>query len=258
VILALAYVWVLTARVVVAHSAGVSSWERLSAAAGGRITLAGWWSVLVCLPIPAFLLLRWLWRFGAWSWFLVCVARLELDLTPTHPDRAGGLGFLAWGQASFAPVLAAVSAVLSGSLASEVLYAGKSVNSFTYHLGVFLVLALALVLAPLLVCSRTLSRCRFRALHDFTMLALRHDRAFDQKWIHSPGPHQGNLLGSPDALSLAAIATAYEHVAHMKVVPLDHRALLVLVVAAVVPLLPFVATSIPLIDILKDLGEFLI
>ena len=53
--------------------------------------------------------------FLLWAWFLFRVSRLDLELTPTHPDRAGGLGFLGWGLASFSLVLMAVSAVLSGS-----------------------------------------------------------------------------------------------------------------------------------------------
>ena len=125
VILVLSYVLVIMLRTVVAYSAGSSSWERLEVAQGGGITFAGWWSILVCLPILVFLLLRWFWRTCVWAWFLFSVSRLELELTPTHPDRAGGLGFLAWGQASFAPVLAAVSAVLSGSFAGQVLYAAR-------------------------------------------------------------------------------------------------------------------------------------
>jgi hypothetical protein len=258
VILALTFAIAILARTILAHSAGASSWERLPAAEGGGITAAGWWSMLVCLPIPVFLLLRWLWRVGVWSWFLVGVSRLDLELTPTHPDHCGGLAFLTWGQASFAPVLAAVSTVLSGSLSAEVLYAGASINSLKYHVAVFVVLALALLLAPLLVFARKMARCRFNALLDFTMLALHHDRAFDRKWIESPGPHQEGVLGSSDVLSLAALAKVYEDVAHMKIMPLDHHALLILILAAAVPLVPFLATSIPLIDIIKDLGEFLV
>jgi hypothetical protein len=258
VILFLSYAVVITARTIVAHSPGSSSWERLGAEAGGRITPAGWWSILVSMPILAFLFLRWFWRACAWAWFLYRASRLELDLTPTHPDRAGGLGFLAWGQASFAPILAAVSSVLSGSLAGEVLYAGESLNSLKYHVLVFIILSLAFLLAPLLVYFGKLARCRFQAVLDFRMLIWRHDRAFDEKWVRGPGLKQEELLGSPDVSSLADIAAAFEHVQRMRLIPLDNQAVLVLVLAAVVPLLPFVASTIPLTDILKDLGIFLV
>ena len=258
VILVLSYVLVITLRTVVAYSAGSSTWERLAAAQGGTITFAGWWSILVSLPILVFLLLRWFWRTCAWAWFLFRVSQLDLELTPTHPDRAGGLGFVAWGQASFAPILAAVSAVLSGSFAGEVLYAHESVNSLKYHLMVFVVLSLGFLLAPLLVFSRQLAQCRFQAKLEFGMLVWRHDRAFDEKWMRAPASSQKGLLGSPDASSLADIASGFEHVERMRIMPLDNQAVIVLFVAAMVPMLPFVASSIRLTEILQELGVFMV
>jgi hypothetical protein len=254
----LSYALALVFRAVIAYSPGSSSWYRLPSASGHTVTVAGWWAILVSVPILVFLLLRWFWRACVWDWFLYRVSRLDLELTPTHPDRAGGLGFVAWGQAGFAPVLAAVSAILSGSMASEVLYANESLNSLKYHIGIFIALSLAFLLAPLLLFSHKLSHCRFQAILDFGMLVWRHDRAFDAKWVQTPGPNQDKILGSPDVSSLADIAEAFEHVQHMRVIPLDHQALLVMLLAAAIPMLPFVATTVPLADVLKDLAEFLV
>lgn len=134
-----------TSRVFVRAGLQNSTWERL----GDAITPAGWWYIVVSLPILFFLLLRWLWIFLLWAWFLVRVSRLDLELTPTHPDRAGGLGFLGWGLACFAIVLMAVSAVLSGSFAREILHRGSTLNSLKYHVIVFVVVAIAILHAPL-------------------------------------------------------------------------------------------------------------
>jgi hypothetical protein len=258
VILILSYVLVITMRNTLAHRPGASSWARLGADSGGVITPAGWWCILVCLPVLVFLFSRWFWRACVWDWFLFRVSRLDLELTPTHPDHAGGLGYLAWGQASFSVVLAAVSAVLSGSFAAQVLYAGASLNGLKYHVAVFVGLALAFLLAPLLVFSGKLAHCRFQSLLDFGMLAWRHDHAFDDKWIRIPGAHQERILGCPDVSSLADLAAGFEHVQEMKVVPVDRQALLVLVAAAVAPMLPFFVSTIPLTDILEDLMEFMV
>lgn len=57
-------------------------------------TLAGRWYWFVCLPLFRFLLFRWLWRLGLWWYFLRRVAKLELNLVPTHPDGAAGIGYL--------------------------------------------------------------------------------------------------------------------------------------------------------------------
>jgi hypothetical protein len=205
-----------------------------------------------------FLLLRWIWRASVWAGFLWELSRLDLELTPTHPDRAGGLGFLAWGQASFSPVLAAVSALLSGSFTAEVLYSGESLHSLKYHLLVFVVLSLSVSLAPLLVFSRKMAHCRFRGILDFGKLVWSHDRAFDEKWVRTLGPDQKRIMGCPDVSSLVGLGTAFEHVQRMRVMPLDREAVLVLFLANVVPLLPFAATTIPLAEILKDLGVFMV
>jgi hypothetical protein len=231
-----------------------SSWERM----GTTITAGGWWYILVSLPILYFLLLRWIWVFLLWAAFLFRVSRLDLELTPTHPDRAGGLGFLGWGMASFAIVLLAISAVLSGSLAGEILFRGSSLDELKYHLVVFVVLAIAVVHAPLLVFTSRLARCRFRALRDFGTLIGRHDRDFDEKWIKTRGNDRASLLGSPDASTLADVGIVYEHVERMQLLPFDKKAALVLVLAALIPMLPLLGTAIPLKEILSKLGEFLV
>jgi hypothetical protein len=231
-----------------------STWERM----GTNITVAGWWYILVSMPVMVFLLLRWVWIFAGWAWFLVRVSRLDLELTPTHPDQAGGLGFLGWGLVSFAIVVLAVSAVLSASLAGEILFRGSSLDQVKYHVIVFVVLALLFLHAPLLAFSGRLGRCRFRGLLDFGTLIGFHDRAFDEKWVKSQGAQKTSLLGSPDVSSLAALAAAYEHVERMRLIPFDRKAVLVLIVSALIPMIPLVGTAIPLKEILAKLGEFLV
>jgi hypothetical protein len=253
-IMALSVVIPVVSRVVIKFGTGDSSWERM----GTTITAAGWWYILVSLPVLFFLLTRWAWVFVLWAGFLFRVSRLDLELTPTHPDRAGGLGFLGWGLASFAIVLLAVSAVLSGSLAGEILFRGSSLDRLKYHVMIFVALAIFILHAPLLAFAGRLGRCRFQALLDFGALIGSHDRAFDEKWIKPRGTSGEGLLGSPDASSLADLAVAFEHVERMKLIPFDKKALAVLVLAALIPMIPLVGTAIPLTEILSKLGEFMV
>ena len=232
-----------------------SSWE----IHGSTRTLAGWWYALVGLPILLFFLLRWLWIFLLWGWFLFRISRLDLQLTPTHPDHAGGLGFLGWGLASFSLVLMAVSSMFSSGLFYQILHEQETLDSLKYHILVFTVIALSLLYLPLLVFFGRLSRCRFQGLLDFSSLVLRYDRAFEEKWIEKKeGDPTEPLLGSPDIQSLADLATAYEHVNDMRVVPFDMNGFVVLVVAALFPMLPLVGTVIPLKEIMAKLGELLV
>jgi hypothetical protein len=253
-ILILAVTISVVARLVVALGSGESSWER----SGATISLAGWWYMLVSLPILSFLLLRWLWVFLLWAWFLFRVSRLDLNLTPTHPDRAGGLGFLGWGLACFAIVLMAVSTVLSGSFAYEILHHGSTLDSLKYHLLVYVILALAVLHGPFLVFIGPLARCRFQGLLEFGTLIAAHDRAFDEKWLKSTDTKPESLLGSRDAASVAQLAGVFEHVERTQLMPFDKTALIVLVMAALIPMIPLLATAIPLAAILSKLAKFMV
>jgi hypothetical protein len=251
-VLALAFSFV--AQVIVSGGPDHSTWERV----GGTITPSGWWYIVVSLPILLFFLFRWIWIYLLWAWFLFRVSRLDLELTPTHPDRAGGLGFLGWGLASFSLVLMAVSAVLSGGFAREIIHRGSSLDSLKYHVMVFVVLAIVVIHAPLLAFAGKQARCRFEGLLDFGTLIWRHDRAFDDKWVKSLDTSESSLLGSNDVSSLVNLGFAYEHVEKMQLIPLDKKALIVLVLAALIPLIPLVGTTIPLAEILSKLGEFMV
>src|SRR5262249_46232157 len=169
-------------RLVIGVTEGSSSWERTETA----ITPAGWWHMLVSLPILYFFLFRWIWVFTCWAVFLRGVSRLDLELTATHPDRAGGLGFLGWGLACFASVLLPISTGASAGLAQEILHFGETLDSLKYHVVAYIVVAMVLLHAPLLTFAGRLSRCRFKGLLEFGALVWRHDRAFDEKWLQRP------------------------------------------------------------------------
>jgi hypothetical protein len=231
-----------------------SSWQRI----GDAITPAGWWYILISLPILYFFLLCWLWVFLLWAWFLYRVSRLDLELTPTHPDRAGGLGFLGWGMASFALVLLAISSVLSSSLAREIIHKGVPLTILKYHVIIFVVLSLAILYAPLVVFTGRMARCRFRGLLDFGTLIWTHDHEFDEKWIKKPGIKGESLLGNRDVASLGAVARAFEHVDHMGLIPFDKKAFVVVLLAAILPMVPLLGTTVPLAEILRALGEFMV
>ncbi len=220
---------------------------------------AGWWYALISLPILFFFLLRWMWIYLLWSIFLFRVSRLDLQLSPTHPDHAGGLGFLGWGVASFSVVLMALSAMFSSGFYYEILHNKGSVYDFKYHMVVFVVIAVAILYAPLLVFFGRLSRCRFTGLLDFGSLVLRYDRKFEEKWIERKSAETDeSLLGSSDIQSLADIASAYEHVNDMWPVPFDTKGFGILIVASILPLIPLVATEVPLQEILKKLAEMMV
>jgi hypothetical protein len=78
----------------------VDSWDALAGPRSASLTWAGWWLVGFCVPLFQFLVLRWFWRLFLWFQFLARVRRLDVQLFPTHPDQAAGLGFVGESQRS--------------------------------------------------------------------------------------------------------------------------------------------------------------
>src|SRR3954454_22095819 len=85
----------------------VASWHGAIVDGIWRPSLAGWWLGLVSLPLFQFLLIRWYFRLFIWARFLWQVSRIDLNLMATHPDGAGGLGFLGTVGRTFALLLLA-------------------------------------------------------------------------------------------------------------------------------------------------------
>src|SRR5262249_33278213 len=62
--------------------------------ANGGLGFGGMWFSYVVRPIFEILLLGWLWRIALLAVQFMRFSGMGLSLVPSHPDRAGGLGFL--------------------------------------------------------------------------------------------------------------------------------------------------------------------
>ena len=127
------------------------------------VPLTGRWYWFVCLPVFRFLVLRWLWRLGLWSWLLRRMSKLKLELMPTHPDRAGGLGALEVVHGGLIPLVVAISAVQSASFAEEIAAGTMTLPQVYPTLALTLIVDAVLFLGPLLVFSPKLMRAGCRA-----------------------------------------------------------------------------------------------
>jgi len=231
----------------------VSSWYGL--AENGRLHLspAGWWFALLSLPFFQFLLFRWYYRLFIWARFLWQVSRIKLDLFPTHPDRAAGLGFLSNVSYAFIPLLLAQGALLAGNMANRILYAGAHVIDFKLDIIGAIVVVLLFVLGPLLVFSSQLGQAKRTARREYGALGQRYVREFDAKWLRGAAPADETFVGSGDIQSLADLGNSYAVINEMRVVPFGTKTLLQLAVATVAPMSPLLLTMIPLDQLLERL-----
>ena len=219
---------------------GLVTWYALP---GSRwnLTPAGYWYVLVSLPLFQFILLRWYVRLLIWFRFLWQVNRIELNLIPTHPDRCGGLSFLGKSSYAFAPVLFAQGAILAGVVAARVLYRGETLQSFRFQIGGFIVFFVVVVVAPLLMFSLRMARARRKGLADYGLLAQRYVESFDQKWVRESLP-SAELLGTGDIQSLADLGNSYQVIREMRIVPFGLQDISRLAIATAAPLSPLLLT----------------
>jgi hypothetical protein len=234
-----------------------STWYAFAGGSGHRLTLAGWWYALVGAPLFQFLAWRWLWRLSIWYCFLWRMTRLDLRVIPTHPDRAGGLGFVGEAQRSFWIVVVAVSAAAAGVLANEIVFARVPLLAFKFAIAGYVLVVLLVFLGPLLMFTPRLLTARIESLRNYSALAIDHNQQFDGKWVRGANLASDPLLGAPEISSLADLSAAYGVLDDMKPIPFRLRDAVALAVAALLPMAPLALTVIPLAEILTLLPKLL-
>src|SRR5207248_3017430 len=112
-VLLIAFVYVVGVLIVWRHYSALATatWYAVPTVEGLELSLSGVWYGYVSVPIYQFLQLRWYFRIFIWIRFLCQVSRIDLSLVPTHPDRVGGLGFLANTVYAFTPLAVAHGAI---------------------------------------------------------------------------------------------------------------------------------------------------
>jgi hypothetical protein len=233
---------------------GVSSWYAVNMGGVTHLTAAGYWYVLISLPILRFLIFRWYFRLFLWYWFLWHVRRLSLHLNFLHPDCAGGLGFLSGSVFAFAPVLIAQTTLLAGMIGNSIWHAGAALPSFKMEIATVVGFLMLLVLTPLGFFLAQLDRAGRGAKREYGILASRYVDDFYGKWIDKQGASTGQpLLGTSDIQSLADLSNAYGVVSKMRLVPVSKDTVIRLMILLFIPLLPLVLTMIRLEQVIDRL-----
>ena len=233
------------------------NWAPLLAQTGGRVGPILAWYMGFCLPLFRFLMFRWLWHLGLWWYFLWRVKKLDLHLIPTHPDSAGGLGYLEVVQEHFTPLAAAISAVFSASFA-EGIFSGTMAFETLYRLiPMVLLLNAVLFLGPLFLFSAKLWICRITGWSEYMRMASRYVNNFDRKWIRGENASGESLLGTPDMQSLADLTNSVNVVRNMRIIPAGQRLMVQLAASAILPLLPLAFLKYPVADLAARLFQML-
>jgi hypothetical protein len=220
-----------------------------------RLGFGGWWFLFVVRPVFSFLLLHWVWRLVVATMLFWRVAHLDLRLVPTHPDRAGGLGFLSRAPFAFSPVVLAMSAVIASQWAHQILYHGAHVTDFKLPLAVFVAIMLVMFLGPFLLFAPPLAQLKRRSLLEYGALVGEHGRLVQRRWIVGEPVEDKGLLDAPELGPVVDTLSIYEAVERIRPVPLGKQSVIAIVAPSLLPMVPVAAIEVPLKDtLLKLLG----
>jgi hypothetical protein len=230
---------------------------RWHSSAGGRgFTAAGWWHVLVSLPLHVALFVAWVWRVALWARLLRGIAQLDLRLVPVHPDRAAGLLFVGYSVRAFSVVALPIGSVGAGSVANSVLRDGVPGFADGVVIAVMLVAVFVMFVAPLLVFTESLQRAWRRGIFHYGALAGRVGAAFERKWFSAGVEVDEAALEAPDFSAATDLYQIVSNINGMRFVPIDLASLVLLITAVLLPLVPVAFLAIPadtLTAVLKSL-----
>jgi hypothetical protein len=172
-----------TVSIIETVSSRTETWYASPDKAGANLSLAGYWYIFISRPLFQFITYRWYFRIFVWARFLWQTSRLELNLIPTHPDRACGLGFLSMSSFLFAPLILAHGVMFAGLIANSIFFAGAQLTHFIIVILSLVLFVLIFVIGPQFVFSPALMRAKRTGLRDYGMLASWYVGEFDLKWI---------------------------------------------------------------------------
>jgi hypothetical protein len=237
------------------YGSTASTWNSITMMAGTRLSLAGLWYRFAAVPILQFLVLRWFWRLIIWTFYLRDMTRLKLNLVATHPDQAGGLGFLGNAQSSLGIFAFALGCVMSADMAFRIYFEATHIDTFWIPLAAYLVLIELVCFGPLLIFVPLLLRTRREGFLKYSILANTYNRSFEKKWVAGNALPVEPLLGSADIQSLADLGNSFKMIREMKIFPFGRHQIIQLAVTASLPGLPLIFLVMPVREILKFLAK---
>jgi len=163
----------------------------------------------VGFPLFYFLTLRWLWRLVVWAALMREIAKLPLQLIPTHPDRAGGLGFLTVFPGMFLPLIFSLSIVFASGVLQVILLEAKEVIDLEIAVAAWTVLVLAIFVGPLGFFSPVLVRLKEQAIIDYGSLVTYCSRMAEKQMFDDMA--QGRAIDKDTVSAGADIAAVPEN-----------------------------------------------
>ena len=230
---------------------GAANWTLLSQEGEPRVvSYAGWWRLLVSQPLFMSLVLTWLWRLLLWMRCMRTIAHMKVRIVASHPDKAGGLGFLGQSLRGF-PILAlALGTAIAGTLANLVMHDERASTSLTPVVVATMVFILLICAGPLLTFIKPMREAQDDAELTYGALATSLGERFEDRWLGKSGGLGDEALGVPDFSSTADLYSVAGKVDEMRPIPIQLKDFIPLLAATVLPFLPILLRQVSFDEVL--------
>jgi hypothetical protein len=221
-----------------------------------EISTAGYWYYFVSAPVFQFFLYRMFWKFFLWAAFLFKVSRMKLNLIPTNPDLSAGLKFLGITQVFCGLIGLAQGCVVSAQIAERIILNNTQLADYKITIVVNILVLSFLFMLPLMFFITKLIKVKLKGILDYGVVAHKYTNAFDDRWVKGINPENEQLLGTGDIQSLADLFNSYQIVEKMRMIPIDARQIIAIILIITIPFLPLITFVIPPKEILQSLIKF--
>ena len=178
------------------------------------------------------------------------IAHMKVRIVASHPDKAGGLGFLGQSLRGF-PILAlALGTAVAGTLANLVMHEERASTSLTPVVVATMVFILFICAGPLLAFIRPMREAQDDAELTYGALAISVGERFEDRWLSRAGTLGDEALGVPISPRPPTSSAWSANVDDMRPIPIQLKDFLPLLVATVLPFLPIILRQVSFDELL--------
>jgi len=236
---------------------GTESWMS-SEIENHTLGVAGKWVVFISIPVFQFLLLRWIWRYIVWVLHLSSISRSRLNLQPTHPDRAGGLGIIVHTQKYFSLVFVGFSIVVSGEMCAHLLRDPGAFPGIRGEVIGCIIICLFLLLLPMLFFTGKLIKTKHEGLLKLSNLGASMSNKFEEDWINDKSIENKVAERSVGTSMLHDYTGVYQSLEHLRPVPITYKDVVSMAAILFIPYIPIVFIHFSVGELIQKLVGLLV
>jgi hypothetical protein len=240
-----------------AHYSQTTSWMYYIKDGNQTLSVAGYWAIIISIPIFQFLLLRWLWRYFIWILLLFRLSKAKLNLLPTHADRAGGLAIVMIAQRSFNLIFVAGSIVISGQFIAQIIQDPDSFNAIRVEGIGYIIICIFCILIPLLFFTGKLSKTKNEGLLHLSNLGAELSRKFEREWVNDLSIERRIEEQQVDPSLVFNYAGMYDSVQQLRTIPVTLRDIIGMGITLFMPFIPILFIHFSAWELLQKIAGLL-